>query len=149
MHGHNIVHRDLRDTSLFLETTGVRVSDFSIDKRVRELLPASVVDRFPLAIGRGGKKSDIYRLGVLLLSFAVGSVTHDLTVPKGMTPEFRDLVKKCLMRDERERRSASELLDHPWVKNRLETSPQVHNTNRLTIVEVIYLLCLCPDTRIM
>ena len=57
MHGHNIVHRDLRDTSLFLETTGhIKVSDFSIDKRVRELLPAGgigvVTDRFPLAIGQ-------------------------------------------------------------------------------------------------
>ena len=30
---------------------------------------------------------------------------------------FRDFVKKCLIRDERERWSASELLEHPWIKD--------------------------------
>lgn len=89
MHKHNFVHRDLRDTSVFVENSGtVRVGDFSIDKRVRDLwqqsnqhlLPhlqgqetrdsggqtaaaAGVApdERFPVAIGRGGKKVDIYR----------------------------------------------------------------------------------------
>ena len=41
-------------------------------------------DKFPLAIGRGGKKVDIYRFGVLLLSFAVGEIVHDpVSIPKG------------------------------------------------------------------
>ena len=37
MHARNFVHRDLRDTSVFVESSGrVRVADFSIDKRVSE-----------------------------------------------------------------------------------------------------------------
>ena len=41
-------------------------------------------DKFPLAIGRGGKKVDIYRFGVLMLSFAVGEIVHDpVSIPKG------------------------------------------------------------------
>ena len=38
MHSHNVVHRDLRETSLFLEggpPAQVRVGDFSIDRRIR------------------------------------------------------------------------------------------------------------------
>ena len=45
----------------------MRVTDFSIDKRVRELWTRSPSvpqeDRFPVAIGRGGKKVDVYRDG--------------------------------------------------------------------------------------
>ena len=68
MHSRNVVHRDLRDTSVFVESSGrVRVTDFSIDKRVRELWTRSPSvpqeDRFPVAIGRGGKKVDVYRDG--------------------------------------------------------------------------------------
>lgn len=38
MHEHNFVHRDLRDTSIYLESSGlVKVGDFSIDKRVSVL----------------------------------------------------------------------------------------------------------------
>ena len=46
MHEHNIVHRDLRDTSIYLESSGlIKVGDFSIDKRVRDLICVNVEDR--------------------------------------------------------------------------------------------------------
>ena len=63
MHEHNFVHRDLRDTSIYLSSSGmIKVGDFSIDKRVRDLMSVEEFDdRFPMAIGRGGKKVDIYR----------------------------------------------------------------------------------------
>ena len=38
MHNQNIVHRDLRDTSVYIEGGGfIKVGDFSIDKRIREV----------------------------------------------------------------------------------------------------------------
>ena len=38
MHNQNMVHRDLRDTSVYIENGGLlRVGDFSIDKRIREV----------------------------------------------------------------------------------------------------------------
>ena len=41
-------------------------------------------EKFPLAVGRGGKKVDIYRFGILMLSFALGEIIHDpVTIPKG------------------------------------------------------------------
>ena len=39
VHTQNIVHRDLRDTSIYIESNGmVKVGDFSIDKRIREVV---------------------------------------------------------------------------------------------------------------
>ena len=126
MHEHNIVHRNLRDTSVFLGQGGaVKVGDFSIDKRVRDLYQASreSEERFPMAIGRGGKKVDIYRLGLLLLSLAQGEIVQDPTVSKGLPSDLTDFLKKCLNRDERERWSCGQLLDHAWSKEPLEKSP--------------------------
>ena len=124
MHARNFVHRDLRDTSVFVESSGnVRVSDFSIDRRVRELWTRSPSlapdDRFPVAIGRGGKKADVYRLGLLALSLALGDIVQEpVTIPSKMfPPEFRDFLRRCLDKDERERWSSKELLEHKVKKS--------------------------------
>jgi len=57
---HNFVHRDIRETSIYLESSGrVRLGDFSIDKRIRDLVSGSKEgeEKFPVAIGRSVKKS--------------------------------------------------------------------------------------------
>ena len=127
VHEHNFVHRDLRDTSIYLESSGlIRVGDFSIDKRVRDLLIGDnePEDKFPLAIGRGGKKVDIYRFGVLILSFAQGDIVQDpVVIPNGFNETFRDFLKKCLNKDERDRWGVDQLLEHRWIKNRIEHFP--------------------------
>ena len=118
MHEHNFVHRDLRDTSIYLESSGlIRVGDFSIDKRVRDLLNGDNESEdkfnFPLAIGRGGKKVDVYRFGVLILSFAQGDIVQDpVIIPNGFNETFRDFLKKCLNKDERDRWGVDQLLEH-------------------------------------
>jgi translation initiation factor 2-alpha kinase 4 len=55
MHQHNFVHRDIRETSIYLESSGrVRLGDFSIDKRIRDLAsdPKEGDEKYPIAIGR-------------------------------------------------------------------------------------------------
>lgn len=55
MHQHNFVHRDIRETSIYLESSGrVRLGDFSIDKRIRDLVSGSKEsdEKYPIAIGR-------------------------------------------------------------------------------------------------
>ena len=101
----------------------VRVSNFSIDKRVRELHSPNgedLDDRFPVAIGRGAKKVDIYRLGLLALSLAMGEIVQEPSVPINLNPDFADFLKKCLDRDEHERWSSGQLLEHSWIKIRVE-----------------------------
>jgi hypothetical protein len=60
-----------------LESDGsVRIGEFSLGRRVRELVSLAnrvrLVDRYPPSPGRGGKKSDIFRLGLVLASLAAG-----------------------------------------------------------------------------
>ena len=43
VHNQNIVHRDLRDTSIYIDSNGlVKVGDFSIDKRIREVVGSKI-----------------------------------------------------------------------------------------------------------
>jgi hypothetical protein len=59
----------------------VRIADFSLGRRVRELIAAAngvrLEDPYPPSIGRGGKKSDIFRLGLVLVSLVTGRRVED------------------------------------------------------------------------
>ena len=69
-------------------------------------------------MGRGGKKSDIYRLGILVLSLTAGSVTPDQypDIPAGLSPVLRNFLQRCLTTAERERWTADELLEHQFIR---------------------------------
>lgn len=73
--------------------------------------------------GLGGKKVDIYRLGLLVLSLAIGEIVQDPTIPKGLPPDFTDFLRKCLHRDEHQRWASEELLEHRWLTKTTEVSP--------------------------
>ena len=127
LHGANIVHRDIRDTSVFLTSQGTfRLADFSLDRKLRDLLQEinnlEAEDVFPPSVGRGGKKSDIYRLGLLVMSFRAGSITQDQypAIPASDPPGLRDFLQRCLTVAEKERWSADELLDHQFIKDPIE-----------------------------
>lgn len=82
LHQNNVVHKDLRDTSVHIDSMGVvKLSGYSLDKRLSDIYCASYLAKaeheFPTIQGRGGKKADIYRFGVLLLSLLKGSVISD------------------------------------------------------------------------
>lgn len=89
LHENNVVHKDLRDTSVYIDRTGVvRLSDYSLDKRLSDMYYSNSLAKaehdFPTIQGRGGKKADIYRYGILLLSLLKGTIISgdeiDLTV---------------------------------------------------------------------
>ena len=68
-------------------------------------------------MGRSGKKQDVYRLGLLLLSLAQGSVVLEM-VPDIASADFTqkfpllfcDFLMRCLDQDERSRWSVKQLL---------------------------------------
>ena len=78
MHQNNVVHRDLRDSCIFLDVKcqKVRVADYGIERRIGEVVSefyeADVLSAYPLSLGRGGKKGDVYRLGFIILSLILG-----------------------------------------------------------------------------
>lgn len=78
MHQNNVVHRDLRDSCIFFDTKSqkVRVADYGIERRIVEVVSEfheiDVPSAYPLSLGRGGKKGDVYRLGFIILSLILG-----------------------------------------------------------------------------
>jgi len=127
LHRNNVVHRDLRDTSIFIESDGnVKIADYGVQRRIRELhseaTQCDIVDTFPLSIGRGSKKIDIYRFGLLIISLCQGCIVQDQapSIPKGVPLHLQDFIRKCLVKDEKERWTAEQLLEHDWIKNPME-----------------------------
>jgi serine/threonine protein kinase len=85
LHENNVVHKDLRDSSIHIDRTGVvKLSDYSLDKRLSDIYQASCLAKiehdFPTIQGRGGKKTDIYRFGILLLSLLKGTIISDKNI---------------------------------------------------------------------
>ena len=123
LHSNNFVHRDIRDTSIFLDNTGsFRLSDYSIDKKLTEIVEErndlNVEEIFPQSVGRGGKKSDIYRIGILVLSFQLGYIVKDQfpKIHEDVPDNLQDFLRRCLSRDEKSRWSADQLLDHSFIR---------------------------------
>lgn len=85
-----MVHKDIRDSSIHIDRTGlVKLSDYSLDKRMSDIRRADCLAKpepdFPTIQGRGGKKADIYRFGILLLSLLKGSIVSEKEAEIGMT----------------------------------------------------------------
>ncbi|XP_037078168.1 eIF-2-alpha kinase GCN2-like [Pollicipes pollicipes] len=106
LHSKHVIHGDIRDTNVLLESSGrVRLADFSVCRRLAELAgtsPSPPPD-YPPYSGRSGKKADVQRLGVLLLSLACGCVSA------------RDFLARCLEPVEQRRWSAEQLAQHGFL----------------------------------
>lgn len=78
LHQNNVVHRDLRDSSVFFDNRShqVRVADYGVERKIVEVVAdfvdCEVPSVYPPSPGRGGKKSDVYRLGLIVLSSYLG-----------------------------------------------------------------------------
>ena len=78
LHQNNVVHRDLRDSSIYIDKKAgvIRVADYSIERRLidcaQEFYSIKPQYVYPQSPGRGGKKGDIYRLGLVMLSLYAG-----------------------------------------------------------------------------
>ncbi|XP_064621826.1 eIF-2-alpha kinase GCN2-like isoform X2 [Lineus longissimus] len=132
LHNKAVTHKDLRTSCVFLEKDGaVKLADYSLDKRIADLYEMveltrpgvhfSNLENRPATLGRSAKKADVYQLGVMLLSLALGQpVTNSLPeVPTYLPPELQDFITKCLMKDEKTRWSAFQLQEHEFVKTSL------------------------------
>ncbi|XP_012527780.1 eIF-2-alpha kinase GCN2 [Monomorium pharaonis] len=127
LHENNVVHKDLRDTSIYIDHTGlVRLSDYSLDKRLSDMYHSNSFAKtehdFPTIQGRGGKKADIYRYGILLLSLLKGTIISGEEIDLTVIPQLhlRDFISKCLIDDERMRWSAEQLQQHGFIRIPLE-----------------------------
>lgn len=130
LHNKDVVHKNLRAASIFVDKNGrIRIADYSIDKRLSDLY-CTVESSRPgvhftgekeIPPGRGGKKGDVYQMGLILLSIAQGMTADNKKpeIPQTFPAVFQDFLTKCLMKDERHRWSVHQLLEHSFIKEEL------------------------------
>ncbi|XP_052767751.1 eIF-2-alpha kinase GCN2-like isoform X2 [Mya arenaria] len=131
LHNKDVTHKNLRASSVFIDVTGrVRIADYSINRRLCDLhrmaeesCPGVKFTDNVQTAGRGGKKGDIFQLGVLLLSLAQSSACDELvpSIPSTLPAVLQDFLAKCLLRDDKLRWSCSQLFEHAFVKEPVPT----------------------------
>ncbi|XP_027368042.1 mitogen-activated protein kinase kinase kinase YODA-like [Abrus precatorius] len=142
LHAKNTLHRDIKGANILVDPNSrVKLADFGMAKHMTgQSCPLSFKGSpywmAPEVIKNSNGCSlavDIWSLGCTVLEmattkppwfqyegvaamFKIGNSKELPTIPDHLSNEGKDFVRKCLQRNPHDRPSASELLDHPFVK---------------------------------
>ncbi|KAL2324553.1 hypothetical protein Fmac_023611 [Flemingia macrophylla] len=143
LHAKNTLHRDIKGANILVDPNGrVKLADFGMAKHIKgQSCPLSFKGTpywmAPEVIKNSNGCNlavDIWSLGCTVLEmattkppwfqyegvaamFKIGNSKELPTIPDDLSNEGQDFVRKCLQRNPHDRPSASELLDHPFVKH--------------------------------
>ncbi|KAK4885013.1 hypothetical protein RN001_001284 [Aquatica leii] len=122
LHRNNVVHREINKYSVHINSNGmVKLGNYSIYKRLTDLVTQTQM------LSTFNKKTDIYQFGLLLISFIRGTTVSDdkIEIPSSTQMDLHDFLTRCIAKEEKERFTAAQLLNHPFLKVPLERlSPQ-------------------------
>ncbi|XP_066249145.1 eIF-2-alpha kinase GCN2 isoform X1 [Euwallacea similis] len=105
IHRNNVVHKNLQESCIFMNERGiVKVADYSIHRRLLDLIQSTH--------GTYSKKTDIHDFGCLVLRLL--GHKDDIEVPNDLPSDLYDLLSNCLTKDEKERYTANQLLNHSF-----------------------------------
>ncbi|XVE79061.1 hypothetical protein DITRI_Ditri14bG0027500 [Diplodiscus trichospermus] len=140
LHGHNIVHGDIKPDNLLITSKGtVKIGDFSVsqvfedDNDELRRSPGTPVFTAPeccLGLTYSGKAADTWAVGVTLYCMVLGKypflsetlqdtydkiVNNPLILPNNMNLELRNLLEGLLCKDPKERMTLNAVAEHSWV----------------------------------
>ncbi|XP_076246151.1 serine/threonine-protein kinase PAK mbt isoform X2 [Calliopsis andreniformis] len=143
LHSQGVIHRDIKSDSILLTADGrVKLSDFGFCAQVSQELPKrkslvgtpywmspEVISRLPY-----GTEVDIWSLGVMIIEMVDGEPPffnepplqamrriRDMPPPKlknshKVSPRLQGFLERMLVRDPAQRATATELLQHPFLR---------------------------------
>ncbi|KAF2965462.1 hypothetical protein GQX73_g8117 [Xylaria multiplex] len=139
LHRRQVIHRDIKPENILVGIHGeVKLSDFgcSVHGPNRRTTYCGTPNYLPPEIARPRRsdksydeKVDLWSLGVAMYELLVGQrpfddtparmkrkiARADLIIPPYVSTEARDLIKKLLVVDPRERITLEEVQQHPWI----------------------------------
>ncbi|KAM4664527.1 eIF-2-alpha kinase GCN2 [Discoglossus pictus] len=124
LHSNSVVHKVLCASSVLVTSNGtVKLTDYSLSKRLADVCKEDVFEQTKVRFSedalpsKTGKKGDIWKLGLLLLSLSEGKVTKEypVTVPSDLPADLQDFLKKCVCLEDKERWSPQQLLNHSFI----------------------------------
>uniref|UniRef100_A0A2N9ERX0 mitogen-activated protein kinase kinase kinase n=1 Tax=Fagus sylvatica TaxID=28930 RepID=A0A2N9ERX0_FAGSY len=153
LHGRNTVHRDIKGANILVDPNGeIKLADFGMAKHITAtssmlsfkgspywMAPEVVMNTngYSLAV-------DIWSLGCTILEmatskppwsqfegvaaiFKIGNSKDIPQIPESLSNDAKSFIKLCLQRDPPARPKASELLNHPFIRDQATT--RVANMN--------------------
>lgn len=136
LHSKGIVHCDIKGHNILIGKTGVKIGDFGCSKLVDVVTIGGTPMYMAPEVARGeeqGFAADIWALGCTIIEMATGgspwtnvnnpaSLLYHIAfsgqtpeIPKFLSSQARDFLNICLRRDPKQRCSAKQLLNHPFL----------------------------------
>ncbi|KAL0542930.1 hypothetical protein IC582_018011 [Cucumis melo] len=158
VHSNGVVHCDIKCCNILVGEDGIKIADFGCARRVEDVFGGNLAGT-PIfmapEVARGEKQgfaADVWSVGCAVIQmvtgrapwanlsdplaaiYRIGSGDDLPEIPRNMSEQGKDFLRRCLIRDPEERWSVNELLKHPFVQEQ-KSNPKQNSRTPTSILE--------------